>query len=973
MKLLRIAVDNLNSLYGHHEVDLEGQFRGEPLFLITGPTGAGKSTLMDAVSLALFGQTPRLAGGRGEADEAPGLIVSRGAGEAAAELEFSRLEHGRVQRYRASWRCRRARGKADGELQGPVRSLERQRADGTWEMLVSSATAKVYQPHFSAALDGMTVHDFKRAVLLAQGEFAAFLRATEDERAAILERLTETGRYLAIGQLANARRQQAKEVWELADASLRAVQVMPAEEEAALRGAVTALAQVVADGRLAVTASRTVHGWLVRRDELQAAVATAVERVRAAQEQQIQAAPELARLADHERCAAAAEVLTLRDRAERDLESSKAQLPAWAEALTKSTATLEETRPIHAERTNALEARLAEVSTLGPVIGSARAVRITRDQRAKALAAALVDWQGCARLAEKAKDALQKAQTALHVAQEAANPSELPDLPAVDDQLAVLQASLQAAQDAAEARKSALATHIAAAREALEQSQLIQELAGQRLRLTPGHACPLCGSEDHPLVRGGRLAALDAAELAKSTALRTDITTWTAQVTDIDRETHARTKAHGVAVQQVVEAQQRREAVQREVTAKLALVTTAEVSADAAQAALAKSLGALALLREEVASLDAQVAAVLEGRDPDVVQRTLDRGVEDARQALTSVAETLQRAEAGHTRAQTELASGQARISGLTDELRVRDQELGTAVAALGLSDVAALRVLLLDLPTLARLRTLKTRVDTALSTALALQEAQNIAMAQHHLAQPTDLAPESTVEAAAAALRDLETRWQEDTATLATQTAALRQCDDQRAQREQLQRDATAKQAELTLWTRLHNLIGTGNGQAFQRFAQILNMEELADKANHHLRLLSPRYALVAATQGGEMRLDFAVRDTFQADEVRPLTTLSGGETFLVSLALALALADYRSVRMPVETLLLDEGFGTLDPQTLGMAIAALKTLNQRGGVQVGLISHVDALKQEIPAWVVVEALGNGRSTVRMVVGGPA
>ena len=76
MKLLRIRVENLNSLYGSHDIDLEGVFRGEPLFLITGPTGAGKSTLMDAVSLALFGQTPRLAGGHGQIDENPGHPVT---------------------------------------------------------------------------------------------------------------------------------------------------------------------------------------------------------------------------------------------------------------------------------------------------------------------------------------------------------------------------------------------------------------------------------------------------------------------------------------------------------------------------------------------------------------------------------------------------------------------------------------------------------------------------------------------------------------------------------------------------------------------------------------------------------------------------------------------------------------------------------------------------------------------------------
>jgi exonuclease SbcC len=171
-------------------------------------------------------------------------------------------------------------------------------------------------------------------------------------------------------------------------------------------------------------------------------------------------------------------------------------------------------------------------------------------------------------------------------------------------------------------------------------------------------------------------------------------------------------------------------------------------------------------------------------------------------------------------------------------------------------------------------------------------------------------------------------------------------------------------------IWQSLHNLIGKNNGEQFKEFAQILNLQELIDKANARLRWLAPRYSLtVARDADGLPRLSFLVRDAHFADAERPPTTLSGGETFLVSLALALALADYRAVEMPIETLLLDEGFGTLDTDTLNTAMDALERLQARG-TQIGIISHLGGLRERIEARIVVGKLGNGRSEIRFELG---
>ncbi|MCH2108239.1 MAG: hypothetical protein MK135_02835 [Polyangiaceae bacterium] len=199
MKLHFLKLRNLNSLYGDHQVDFEGALGDVSLFLIHGPTGAGKSTIMDAVSLSLFGETPRLDRQGGVASRQIGEIMSRGTAEAFSELTFSKIEKdGSRGRYRAEFFLRRARKKPDGKFQSPVRALYRW-DQGDWVQLAASAKVKEYQQAFSEVLEGFSTLDFQRSMLLAQGQFDRFLAATSLERAQLLERLTDTGDYQKLG------------------------------------------------------------------------------------------------------------------------------------------------------------------------------------------------------------------------------------------------------------------------------------------------------------------------------------------------------------------------------------------------------------------------------------------------------------------------------------------------------------------------------------------------------------------------------------------------------------------------------------------------------------------------------------------------------------------------------------------------------------------------------------------------------
>lgn len=149
-----------------------------------------------------------------------------------------------------------------------------------------------------------------------------------------------------------------------------------------------------------------------------------------------------------------------------------------------------------------------------------------------------------------------------------------------------------------------------------------------------------------------------------------------------------------------------------------------------------------------------------------------------------------------------------------------------------------------------------------------------------------------------------------------------------------------------------LHSLIGSSNGDKFRKFAQGLTLDNLVYLANQQLNRLHGRYQLKRSESEG---LELSVLDTWQADAIRDTKTLSGGESFLVSLALALGLSDLVSHKTSIDSLFLDEGFGTLDSETLDLALDALDSLNASGKM-IGVISHIEAMKERIPVQLKVK-----------------
>jgi exonuclease SbcC len=250
----------------------------------------------------------------------------------------------------------------------------------------------------------------------------------------------------------------------------------------------------------------------------------------------------------------------------------------------------------------------------------------------------------------------------------------------------------------------------------------------------------------------------------------------------------------------------------------------------------------------------------------------------------------------------------------------------------------------------------LKQRLDQALAEARVLNAAAEQQLAALQANPASALSREQLEEsllALAAQLKSLSQRQGELRAQL--------QGDDARRQGQQsLFVEIAAQQGQYDLWQQLNSLIGSADGAKYRKFAQGLTLDHLVYLANQQLQRLHGRYQLGRRSSG---ELELEVIDTWQADVARDTKTLSGGESFLVSLALALALSDLVSHKTSIDSLFLDEGFGTLDGETLEVALDALDNLNANGKM-IGVISHVEALKERIPVQLKVhKSVGMGYS----------
>ncbi|HBR1246477.1 TPA: exonuclease subunit SbcC [Klebsiella pneumoniae] len=554
-----------------------------------------------------------------------------------------------------------------------------------------------------------------------------------------------------------------------------------------------------------------------------------------------------------------------------------------------------------------------------------------------------------------------------------------------------------------------------------QREETIKDLESYRDRLEAGKPCPLCGACEHPAIEQYASLTLtdnqrrrDALEkevaalkeeglliLGQVKALTQQLQRDTDAAGRLAEEEQALTKAwqetcaslhitRDIAqeINDWMQEQERYEQqlyqlsqrlmLQSQLNDQQALERHAEQQLAATRQGLESALQALAL------SLPAEgtEAAWLHARESEFAQWQAQQTQHDAIQqqiaALRPLLETLPTSDETEVEAESAIPDNWREIheeclslhSQLVAQQQQETQEKArldqsqaqftSALAASRFSDREAFLAALLDDETAQRLTQLKQTLEQQLQQAAALCEQATRQHEAHLALRPQGV--DADVPTLQTQLHALAQRLRDNTTRQGEIRQQLRQDAESRQQQQALGQQIAEAAQLADDWGYLNSLIGSSTGDRFRKFAQGLTLDNLVWLANQQLNRLHGRYLL---QRKASEALELEVVDTWQADAVRDTRTLSGGESFLVSLALALALSDLVSHKTRIDSLFLDEGFGTLDSETLDTALDALDALNASGKI-IGVISHVEAMKDRIPVQIKVKKI-NGLGYSRL------
>jgi exonuclease SbcC len=978
MKILRIRLRNLNSLKGEHLLDLTDEpLASAGLFAITGPTGAGKSTLLDAVTLALYGKAARYGN-----ESNPEHVMSRHCGECSAEVEFE-VSSGT---YRAVWERHRARKKADGALQQPKRYIYD--SDGQpLTQQIREAEDKIED------LLGLNYDRFLRSVLLAQGDFARFLKAKADERAELLESLTGTVIYSRLGKLAHVEANQREADLRTREVALAQITIL---EEEARKELETALEE-----------GEKRRESLTKEIEAGTTMLGRIKALETARKQEKDAAAEQSSV-EIDRRAASNDLERLRQhRLTVPYAADLARLEA-AE-VTKSAATEKRKRAdaAHAEAVNVLDRslhilRIATESALSAAVDRAKKAGETVEKEAKAASETrtwLDEHRQDADLADHLGDVVsalgdvKTARTSLDRSWSTWRGSATEILPEATEMLPeqldskieselqqVLEDFLSAANNKSttlEAEGKEAKKQLDLRKDHLEKAKLVANLEDHRHLLKKGEECPLCGALEHPYVENGaprsELSELEA-EVEKaseqleafSEAYRTfsgTLKTLTAsrnQLLEEVRHVTASCERLGSALQPLgsrppapggeddlrILLQEREQAYRQHAKAE----ADAKKRREDAERTAKEANREAEVLEKKIAKLPALASDV---ELKPVAPKELP--------SLPDAEESYDSSVSRERTTATQSADRKTDEENAVENLEALRHPLETAVEASEFKTLDRLHAARLDTDEEKRIEKLDADLKQRTTAAGALLK--------QAIGEIQKLLEESVLEGEeAAAFKENQGKLREDRDTLieaqGDRRNQLKSDAENRKLRKEKEAELEGDRKKLAVWRRLRDLIGSHDGSKFRRYAQAISLDILTRHANRHLGRLSDRYLICRDEQEA---LNLQIEDLHQAGVKRPMASLSGGESFLVSLALALGLSDLAGRKVKIDSLFIDEGFGSLDPETLEVAISALETLRQDNKT-VGVISHVSLLKERIATQIVVEKRAGGISQLRVV-----
>jgi exonuclease SbcC len=1071
MKILELRFKNLNSLYGEWRIDFTvPEYMGSGIFALTGSTGAGKSTILDAVCLALYGATPRL----GKITKSGNEIMSRQTGECYAEVLFE----SQAGRFRCHWEQQRARKKVNGNLQDQEHQI------------IDAATGKPLETKKSLVTGiieektGMNFDRFTRSMLLAQGGFDTFLKADIEDKSKILEQITGTGIYSEISKQVHERQRNEQEKLHLLQAEISGIAILGPEQVEKLQSELAEKQQEEIAAATESAESGKAIKWLVDIENLNKEIKFFTEDAVKLQNEIEAFKPDRNKLELATKAAMLdglyATLVAARKQQAKDLGTQATltkSLPELAAALEKQDIIL---KSAEGQLVKARE----ELKVANPLIQNIRALDLKRIEQEKTVREKEKELHQEAAQIEIARQALEKekkkrspaekklALTNSYLVEQARDEWLLSGLGGLEEQMGLLLAmrqeilQIQGLDRQAEealtlaakkytdcfgqciARKQKLekTTEILRQRKTAldellagrllreyytEKETLLREMAFlnritelevYRAKLEDGKPCPLCGAKEHPFAQGNipvpdeteknievisaiiakveelettikesekaeKTALLDltnsekseaAAENEKKAAEKT-LAGLKERLTGIQagferQKQAAATRLQPLGITEIpedhiagmLEFLQARLSKWQEETGKKAALEKLVDGIDNETKRLAAILGIHAnALEEKQKQLTAQQEALavicrergkLYGdKNPNTEELRLNKAVSDTedmeKKHRTMHSELSQQLNTARTNAE----SLEQRLKQGAAELKTQESDLMAALNSIGFSDEAQfLNAKLAG----EEQNSLSARAKNLDNRRLELQACKKD--------RENRLADETARKITDKKLEDLEPQFkvcEEMLKQLREAIAGLKHQLQENDKRQKCIRDKqeiiAAQRKECQRWDRLHHLIGSADGKKYRNFAQGLTFEIMISHANRQLEKMTDRYLLV---RDAKSPLELNVIDNYQAGEIRSTKNLSGGESFIVSLTLALGLSQMASRKVRVDSLFLDEGFGTLDEDALETALEALSGLQQDGKL-IGVISHVSALKERIGTQINITPVSGGRS----------
>ena len=1004
MKIRKLTIRNIASIESA-ELDFEtGALGNASLFLICGETGSGKTTILDSITLALYGKTPRYDGSRVQnAQEIgnftfndPRQLVRHGATSASAKVLLIGND-GKT--YEAEWSVEAIiRGPNKGNLNDDEWTWKDCSPGGiTWTKVRDCEDV-------AQRVIGLEFEQFCRTTMLAQGQFTQFLLGTEDEKAQILEKLTDTSTYSRLGEAISAKYKGLKSDVDVLEREIANLTGLGDEREQVLRHIDELNDQYEDLSRQSQVVLAKLQ-WLQRHGELTAdvgrvqgnlstafAALKALEGNVAADREKAKAKVESLRkfLADNDDRAAMYESSPVILQNLADLRKARA---AKAQA-DKARVEYERRRPELEERVKKAEKDLEDakravfVAEKAVAEEEANLMALDRDvvQKAKSDAERIRgDLQG---LEGRVKGIYERKASIDNREREVNGQKE--DLARLEREMPELRSNMECAREA-----------VAKARTKRDAQKKLVDDGIEKLvsDLKIGDECPVCGNRIETLHAEGHFRSLfdalnaecDEAEkfsqakeqhyneaaasveaLRKAIAIaEARIKNETAMLAKDKVEVSESAKSYGLSDVTLESIR----AARGECDSKIAAcnVKLDEIDGqDKKVKALRARLNELRKAKDKAGELKADADKLVSVCDTQINLHKNSSSAADAQanEKLAAVSEmvtipgwiesweqdseTVERvftaAANEYIACKTELPNVQNRLDGLKKSAEQIADCVQRAVSEFGpLADVERGEVAARS----------TAEVEGLLGRYIETRNAQE----RHCAERPKDL---------------LETDVAEDLAKLKGElTVKLQECNEDRGRCQQRIDDDDAREVERKAkcanvdklkeerdeWQAIYKLFGDNDGGKIRREIQSYVLANVLVKANHYLRQLSERYTL--SCKG----LMLSVLDTFEGGVERPVDTLSGGEKFLVSLALALGLAGMSDTGLGVDMLLIDEGFGTLSGEYLNSAIEALERLNAlTGSRKVGVISHVERLRERIRTHIEVTRQGYDPSKVRVV-----